>query len=127
MIVKVTALCVAAAMICSALRIQRPEMATALSLAAGLAVLAMIGARLSEARRWAEAFERLAGSAGGLSSVILKGAGIAVISQLGAQLCVDAGESALAGRITLAARIAMLGLCAPLLAELTGLLERGAA
>ena len=28
---------------------------------------------------------------------VLKGAGIAVVSELGAQLCADAGESALAG------------------------------
>ena len=78
LIVKVAALCVATAMICAALRVQRPEMATALSLAAGVAVL----------------------------------------SELGAQLCADAGETALAGRVTLAARVAMLALCAPLLTEL---------
>ena len=59
MILKVAALCVAVAMICSALRVQRPEMATALSLAAGLVVAGMVFAQLSRAARWAEVFDAL--------------------------------------------------------------------
>ena len=51
-----------------------------------------------------------------------KGAGIAIVAELGSQLCMDAGESALAGRVALASRVAMLGLCAPMLAELASLL-----
>lgn len=125
MILKVTALCVAVAMICSTLRLQRPELAMALSLAAGLAVLAMMYASFGEAARWAEAFRRLVPDDGLLTGTVLKGAGVAIVSQLGAQLCLDAGESALAGRITLAARISMLALCAPLLTELTGLFGKG--
>jgi len=55
---------------------------------------------------------------GGVRDAMLKAAGIAVLAELGAQLCMDSGESALAGRITLAARIAIIGLCLPLLMEL---------
>lgn len=124
MIVKITALCVAAAMICSALRLQRPEMATVLSLAAGLTALALVWGELGDLAPLARDFDSLAGPGEGLVPVVLKGAGIAVVSELGAQLCADAGESALAGRVTLASRIAMLGLCAPLLKELTGLLGK---
>ncbi len=122
MIVKITALCVAAAMICSALRLQRPEMATVLSLAAGLAVLTLLWKELGDLAPLVRSFDALTGSGKGLAPVVLKGAGIAVVSELGAQLCVDAGESALAGRVALASRICMLGLCAPLLKELTGFL-----
>lgn len=121
MIVKITALCVAAAMICSALRLQRPEMATVLSLAAGLAALALLWGELGDLTPLARDFDSLTGE--GIVPVVVKGAGIAVVSELGAQLCADAGESALAGRVALASRIAMLGLCAPLLKELTGLLS----
>ena len=39
MILRVIAICVGAAMICAALRLQHPEMATALSLAAGLGAM----------------------------------------------------------------------------------------
>lgn len=118
MIWKVTALCVAMAMICSALRPQRPEMATALSLASGLAAVLLILSQLTGPEGWIRGFRALLGANEDLAGTVIKGAGVAVLSEMGAQLCADAGESALAGRITLAARIAMLGLCAPMIARL---------
>lgn len=122
MILKVTALCVAVSMICSAIRLQRPELATAISLSAGLAALALAGGALIGAGDWLETLGGLFSSEGDLTQTVLKGAGIAIVSELGAQLCTDAGETALAGRVTLAARVAMLGLCGPMLAELSRLL-----
>ena len=116
--VKVAALCVATAMICAALRVQRPEMATALSLAAGVAVLAMLLGELNRAAEGLSVLRDRLGVDADIAAVLLKGAGVAVLSELGAQLCADAGETALAGRVTLAARVAMLALCAPLLTEL---------
>ena len=125
MMLKVAALCVAVAMICSALRLQRPEMATALSLAAGLSVLTLLYGEIRQAGSWLDVFRALMGSDGDLTATILKGAGIAVVAELGGQLCADAGETALAGRVALAARVAMLGLCGPMLARLADML-RGA-
>ena len=122
MILKVAALCVAVAMLCSAIRLQRPEMATALSLAAGMGVLALLYGELRDGSTWMEAFRGLMRSEGDLAAAVLKGAGIAIVGELGAQLCADAGETALAGRVTLAARVAMLGLCAPMLEELAALI-----
>ena len=119
MILKIAALCVAVAMVCSALRLQRPEIATALSLAAGLAALALLYGELSQATRWVDAFRQLTRSDEDLSAAVLKAAGIAIVAELGGQLCADAGETALAGRVALASRVAMLGLCAPMLAELS--------
>ena len=118
LMVKVAALCVATAMICAALRVQRPEMATALSLAAGVAVLAMLLGELNRAVEGLSVLRDRLGADADIAAVLLKGAGVAVLSELGAQLCADAGETALAGRVTLAARVAMLALCAPLLTEL---------
>ena len=123
MILKVAALCVAVAMICSAIRVQRPEMATAVSLATGLAVLALLYGELRAAGRWAEALRELARMDQNLSAAVLKGAGIAIVAELGGQLCSDAGETALAGRVSLAARVAMLGLCGPMIAELADMLR----
>ena len=62
---------------------------------------------------------------GDVAALVLKGAGIAVVSELGTQLCADAGERALAGRIALAARLATLGLCAPMLSCIAGLVGEG--
>lgn len=122
MMLRLTGLCVAVAMICSALRTQRPEMATAVSLAGGLAALALMGSELAGIGAWPEAFEALMGGNDDVAGLVLKGAGIAVVSELGAQVCADAGEGALAGRIALAARVATLGLCAPMLRELAGMI-----
>ena len=52
------------------------------------------------------------------TAMILKAAGIAIISELGVQICCDAGESALAGRIRLATRMVMLGMAMPLVMEI---------
>ena len=122
MIVRITALCVAVAMICAALRLQRPELATALSLAGGLAAVLLLLTEAGGLTEWIAAFQTLMPRDRDIAAIVLKGAGIAVLSEMGEQLCADAGERALAGRIALAARVAMLGLCAPLIGELTGLI-----
>ena len=125
MILRVIAICVGVAMICAALRLQHPEMATALSLAAGLVVLLMLYMELSQSTDWQGFLREMLPADPDISITVLKAAGIAVLSELGSQLCADSGERALAGRIALASRIAMLGLCAPLLSEIAAML-RGA-
>ena len=47
-----------------------------------------------------------------------------MVSELAAQLCRDAGETALAGRVALIARVTVLALCVPLVSELAELLGR---
>lgn len=118
MFIRISALCVAVALICSALRPQRPEIATGVSLAAGIAALAMLGAEAGDVSAWFGETTRLFEQGGDISLAALRGVGIAVTAELGAQLCTDAGESAMAGRITLASRVAMLSLCLPMLTEL---------
>ena len=122
MIVRITALCVAVAMICAALRLQRPELATAVSLAGGLAAVMLLMTQAEGLTGWLDAFQALLPADRDITAIVLKGAGIAILSEMGEQLCADAGESALAGRIALASRLAMLGLCAPLVGELTALI-----
>ena len=116
-------LCVAAAMLCATIRLQRPELATAVSLAVGAAVLMMLATQaqgfLPEARRlWGMLTEMddVAGSA------MLKAAGVTVIAELAGQLCRDAGETALAGRVALISRVTILALCVPLVSALSELL-----
>ena len=122
MIVRITVLCVAVAMICAALRLQRPELATAVSLAGGLAAVMLLMTQAEGLTGWLDAFQALLPADRDVTAIVLKGAGIAILSEMGEQLCADAGESALAGRIALASRVAMLGLCAPLVGELTALI-----
>ena len=115
---QIAAFCVIAAMICAAIRPLRPEMAMAVSLAAGLAALALLCSRLEGLGGSFEALRKLMRDAGQPGAAVVKAAGIALAGELGTQLCRDAGEEALAGRIALASRVAILSLCVPMLAEL---------
>ena len=58
---KITALCIATAMICAALRVQRPELATAVSLAGGIAALAMAWSQMAGAGALLKSFRQLLG------------------------------------------------------------------
>lgn len=124
MAVRIIALCVVGAMLCALLRVHRPEMAMVISLGIGCAVLAMLWEPFCGIFTQLSGMESAFGSSNRQAlNVVLRATGIALLSELGAQLCVDAGERALAGRITLAARVAILGLCAPLLTELFAMLQ----
>lgn len=119
-VVRAVALAVAGALTCALLRTQKPEFRMAVSLAAGLLVLLW---SLDGVGKGMEAVGSLTGESGlsgQAASLLIRATGIAVIAEFGAQLCRDAEESALAGRVELAGRAALLGLSAPLIADLTG-------
>ena len=100
-------ICVAGALICCILRPTRPELATGVALAAGTAAL-MTG--MGDLRQAVGQVSQIAQTAG-LESAHWQ------IGEFAGQICADAGESALAGRIRLALRLALLALAAPLMAE----------
>ena len=50
--------------------------------------------------------------------LLLRTVGIALIAEFAAQLCRDSGESAMAGRISLAARVSILASALPMLTKL---------
>lgn len=118
--VQVVVLCVAGAMVCVLLRAQKPEFRPAVGIAAALAALGLI---LPELEDTVQLFQTLCGSSGGTEQfhVLIRATGIAVIAEAGAQLCRDADEQALAGRVYLAARVVLLGMAAP---QLTALVQQ---
>ena len=112
---KAALLCVAGAIMASVLRPQRPEMALGLALAAGVSAAAILLPGLREA---AQAVRALAmGGNGEAVGIMLKAAGIGLVSDFSAQLCRDAGETALAGRAEMAGRTAVAVLAAPLIVK----------
>lgn len=115
---RIVILCLAAAIVCATLRPQRPEMAMAVSLAVGVAALLMSKDAFEVVSDGLARFVSLAAVERDGAEVILKAAGIAILSELGVQICCDAGESALAGRIRLATRMVMLGMSMPLVLEI---------
>lgn len=121
MAVRIVLLCVGAALVCAMLRLHRPEMAVMVSLAVGLAALLLTGDIFRSLSGDVRRILKLASIQPGSASVVLKAAGITILSELGVQICCDAGESALAGRIRLACRAVLLGMAMPFVLEIVDL------
>lgn len=111
-------LCVAGALVCSMLRVQKPEFRTAAAIAVGLCALGLSMDGISKGVELLRDLWAQGGLNGDSVSVMLRASGVALLVEFGAQLCRDADESALAGRVELAGRAALLGMSVPLLGEL---------
>ena len=107
-------LCVAGGILASVLRPQRPEMAMATALTTGVLAASLLLPSVRDTVETVRSLMRQAG--GGEIETLIKATGIALICEFSAQLCRDAGESALAGRAELAGRAALAALAAPMLA-----------
>ena len=121
--VEVVLICVAAALACALLRGTHPELAMGVALAGGIAALYLLRADLQAVAELLGQLARETGLQQGHAALLLRASGIALVSEFGADLCRDAGESALAGRVELAARVVLLALAAPLLRELFALIS----
>ncbi|MCI6291486.1 MAG: hypothetical protein MR620_09325 [Clostridiales bacterium] len=110
-------ICVAGALICCILRPTRPELATGVALAAGTAALMTGMGDLRQAVGQVSQIAQTAGLESAHWQTLMKACGLSLIGEFAGQICADAGESALAGRIRLALRLALLALAAPLMAE----------
>ena len=95
---------------------QRPEMAVQLSLALAIIIFLMVLSKINIAL---ELFRDMAAKAN-LSSMylntILKIIGIAYVTEFGAQVCRDAGEGAVAGKIEFAGKVLVMVMAIPIIA-----------
>ena len=111
-----------AALLATVLRTQRPEWAVGLSLLAGalvaVALLKQLAPLVTTLRRML--------AVGGLSEnalgVVLRAAGVCFVTQLAADTCRDAGESALASRAELTGRVLLLLMTVPLFEQVLTLI-----
>lgn len=110
-------LCLAAALVCAAVRSTHPQIAAVVALACGAAVLILsvedLGA-LSGALQKLEAYARPEG--GGLT--LLRLCGIAIVAEFAADICRDAGEGALARRIDMGVRLGIAAAALPAAGEI---------
>lgn len=58
-----------------------------------------------------------------VAQILLKAVGMTILGQLAAALCKDAGESALAYTVQLAAKVGVLAVSLPLLTQLLAIFE----
>ena len=111
-------LCIITALLALSLRGQRPEFAMLLSLGCGTFVLLNL---LGQMNGILSGLERaMAGLSGqsDLTGIILKALGICIVAELGSQCCRDAGEAAIAAKVELDAKTALVLMCMPVFTQL---------
>lgn len=119
---KVAGLCVAAALICAALRSAHPQIATAAALACGVGAMLLSTQELGDLAGALEKLESAANGAQGEGLRLLKLCGAALVAEFASDICRDAGEASLAKRIDMGMRIGVTAAALPTAAELMELL-----
>lgn len=104
------------------LRAQRPELAVCLSLLAGMLVVGLLLKELTPLIAALRRMTALGGVGENHLGVVLRGAGICLVTQLAADTCRDAGDTALAGKAELTGRMLLLLLAVPLYEQILTLI-----
>lgn len=105
---------VVAAFLAVILRQQRPEQALAVSLAAGLGILALVVSKALPVIGSLQELLEGASLPAEYGAILFKALGICLLTQLAADACRDAGEAALASKAELAGKLLLLTLALPL-------------
>lgn len=114
---KIAAAAVCIAVLAMTVKNVRAEMGQIISIAAVLAVLAATMPYVIKIVSSMHEFALMSKGGARYLEPILKITGLAYISQLGAQLCEDSGEKALAGRVEMAGKIAICTVAIPIAKE----------
>ena len=110
-------LCIITALLALSLRGQRPEFAMLLSLGCGLFVLLYLLGLMKDIFFLEDILSGLSGQSE-LTAIILKALGVCIVAELGSQCCRDAGETAIAAKVELAAKAALVMMSMPVFASL---------
>ncbi len=123
-VVQIAGLCLAASVLAALLRERTPELGILLAAGTVLVSGAILLDSASGIAALGKELAALTGLAPGLFAPLLKVIAVAIVSRIGAALCADAGQSALARILETAGSICALGCAVPLLEEVIGLLRR---
>ena len=116
-ITAVTAAALCACVLILSLRQIRPEMAHIITVCASVVLFMAIMPYAAEIVKAIKDFAAFNSAGGKYTAPVLKITGIAYISQLGSELCSDAGEKALAARVEMAGKIAICMITLPIAKE----------
>ena len=120
-ITAIAGLGILSAVLCVIVRQYKPEMALGIGTACGVLILIAVITMLSPS---VEAIAELTETAGldeGYAAILLKALAVCYITQLSADCCRDAGESAIATKIELAGKAAIVVISLPVFASLAEL------
>ena len=112
------ALCIITALLALTLRGQRPEFAMLLSLGCGIFVLLALMGQMKEIITGLEKIMSGLSEQSDLTAIILKALGICIVAELGSQCCRDAGGAAIAAKVELVAKAALVLMSMPVFTSL---------
>lgn len=117
-ITSLVGLAVLSAVLCVIVRQLRPELALGVSIACGVIVMGAVISMLAPSVELISQLTDSAGLDGGYSRTLFKALAVCYISQLGSDCCRDAGESAIASKIELAGKAAVVVISLPVFSSL---------
>jgi stage III sporulation protein AD len=121
-ILQVVGIGIIATIIIVILKTWKPEAAIQVSIAAGVAIFMVLAGKLSAIIELLGKYAEKAGVGTVYFGILLKIIGVAYIAEFGAEVCKDAGESAIASKIELAGKVAILVLAVPIVTSLLDLI-----
>ncbi|ADU51294.1 stage III sporulation protein AD [Thermaerobacter marianensis DSM 12885] len=121
-IAQVVGIALVASVLLVLLRQARPEWAVLLSVVTAVAVFLLLVDDIAAIVRILEQVADRANLDTRYTATLLKIVGVAYLAEFGAQLCRDAGESALAAKVELAGKVVILLLAVPILMAVLELL-----
>lgn len=113
--------CIAAALLCLYLRQSRPEFAALVSLACSILVLIFVVQGISKVAAELESLIKSTQLDTEMLGIVLKCLGICILAELGSGSCRDAGETAIATKVELAAKLSLILASLPLFTQLFGI------
>lgn len=116
-IIQVVAAGIVSAVLALTVKKHSPEIALMITIAASVLIFVMILPTLAAALGIIHNLGGLLDSRIPYVSIVLQILGIAYVSELGAQVCSDAGESAIASKIELGGKVMIMAVAAPIMLE----------
>jgi stage III sporulation protein AD len=120
-ILQIIGLAIVATVIIAVLKANRPEIAIQISIAAGIIVFTMVLGKISAVIDLLNSYAQRINIDTIYLSTLLKIVGIAYIAEFGAEVCKDAGESAIASKVELAGKVMIIVLAVPIITSLMDL------
>lgn len=117
-ILQVVGIGLIAAVLLTLLRHQRSELAVQLSIVVSIILFLFVLTKMTAIVRVLEEIANRVSLNQFYLTTLLKILGIAFIAEFGAQICRDAGESAVAGKVEMAAKVLVLVLALPIIVAL---------
>jgi len=117
-IFQIIAVGVLGAVLAVLLKQQHPEYALLVSIIGGVVILLMVLPMLMEAVGFMRHLGEMADGLGAYTGLALRVIGVAYMAEIGASVCNDANESAIAAKIDLAGRVIIVVMAMPVIADI---------